>query len=642
MRNADWKLLLSLWLCLVAPAWAHDGDDHNDAKKTPAPAAQGAAARTAERTVNTDAGQFQVALQQLPADPRAGEEARFAVRLTEKVAGGFGDSTVALTDAKVTAQSGGGETVAEAGGDGQYIATQRFTGAGDYKIVFNVTTADGRKFAADFPVAVVSAPLNWSFWLGLAALTLLALAALGGAFWQMSWRGALPVSAGALAVWAVGLGALWYFVGPRQARSLANATPSVEEKAAAKDGAITISQESQKLFDIRAEPVAERQVTGGLKVAATVKARPDARAVVAPQVAGKLSLREGVTIGAVVSRGEQIGSVAQTLDVAAQSEIESRRLEVAAQQREVEARNIELETQRLSLQTARLEQQAKLNEQKALANQARARLGQARRELQRAENLFNVGAVPQKRVEEARLAVNVNEQEVAALEQQAKAISEQLTVNKTAQERLRVRFNPIKPNGLTRNFPLTAPLTGIISAAKAVNGQQVEAGAEVLQIVNLSTIWLEAQVFEKDLPAVRDAPRATWTAAALPGEVYRIGEGEGRLHSIGQTVDPNTRAVPVIFEVNNPLNRLREGMFAEIAIDTAGRANVLAVPKSAVVSEQGQSFVFVHKGGEIFEKRAITPGVEGQDYYEVKTGLKKDERVAVSGIYQLRAAQIGG
>ena len=141
---------------------------------------------------------------------------------------------------------------------------------------------------------------------------------------------------------------------------------------------------------------------------------------------------------------------------------------------------------------------------------------------------------------------------------------------------------------------------------------------------------------------MRDSERATWTAPALPGEVYKIGAGgEGRLLTIGQTVDPQTRAVPVIFEVRNPLNRLRDGMFIALSIDTTNRAEVLSAPKQAVITEQGQTFVFVFTGGETFEKRAVLLGVEGQDFYEVKTGLKEGERVVTEGIYQLRSTQPG-
>jgi RND family efflux transporter MFP subunit len=164
-----------------------------------------------------------------------------------------------------------------------------------------------------------------------------------------------------------------------------------------------------------------------------------------------------------------------------------------------------------------------------------------------------------------------------------------------------------------------------------------------LSISNLSTVLLEANVFERDLPIIRESTRASFTSAALSGEVYNIGtaDGDGRLVSIGQTVNAETRAIPVIYEVKNPLNRLRDGNFVEITIDTSGDAQVLAVPKSAVVREQGETFVYVLTSGETFERRSVALGAEGVDFYEVKSGLKESDRVVVEGVYQLRTTQPG-
>ena len=88
--------------------------------------------------------------------------------------------------------------------------------------------------------------------------------------------------------------------------------------------------------------------------------------------------------------------------------------------------------------------------------------------------------------------------------------------------------------------------------------------------------------------------------------------------------------------MKNPLGRLKDGMFVDVTIDTSGDRKVLAVPKRAVLNEQGKTFVFVFMGGETFEKREVALGAEGSDFYEVKAKLKEGERVVVDGIYQLR------
>ena len=624
------------------------------AETNPATTAETPAAVTiarAERNVETEAGNFTLNLERLPTDPRTGELVQTALRVAEKVEGGFGGGApVAIEDASVSVSvttAGGGaiaDKIPASFENGFYRADYTFASTGDYKIVFNVATKDNRQFSADFPVSVTSAPVNRTFWIGLVILILLTVGIVGAVFYaagrdaegNRNFRKIAPVAALALLFFAFGTFALAYYAPPRQTRALGAFQPTGDapaseiETAVNSLGNLTVPKESQILFGIKTAPVSTRQITSGLKTTGTVRARPDARAVVVPPVAGRIVLKQGLTIGSAVASGEQIGSVEQILDVGGQVGLESQRLETEAQQRDVEARRLELKNTVLALQG----QQA---QQRAAAAQARTRLEQARRELRRSENLVEVGAAPRRRVEEAQTAVRVAEQEAAAAERQVGLLDNQIKQAQAGQ----TIFRAPTVRQPTRSFPLTAPVAGTINEITATSGQQVETATQIMSIANLSTVLLEAQVFERDLPLVRESTRASFTAPALNGEVYTIGtaDGDGRLLSVGQTVNPQTRTVSVIYEVINPLQRLRDGMFVEMTIDTSGDRQVLAVPKSAVVSEQGQTFVFVFDGGESFEKRLVALGAEGADYYEIASGLKEGERVVTDGIYQLRSTQ---
>lgn len=640
-------LLLTAHFLLLTVS-AHEGEDHsNDSKTTATTNAPKVSIVAAERNLQTDAGQFNVVLRRVPADPQTGETVQFLVRFAEKVEGGFGGGEpLPIDKATVTANitQSNGTIVSEnltthAETKGNYRAEYVFSSAGDYKIVFNIATADNRSFSVDFPVSVASAPIRSTFWIGLLVLSLLTLGSLGAVFYaakrngNVNFRKIAPFVVAALLIFALGIAALSYFLPPRETRTIAEipltATTETETNVLATKTVLTVSKDSQLLFGIKTEPVSTRQITGGLKTTGTVRARPDAKAVVVPPVAGKIVLREGITLGAAIGRGEQIGYVEQVLDVAGQTALEQQRLDVEAQQRDVEAKRLEIKNTVLQLQAQQTDQRAK-------AQQARTQLAQANRELRRSENLVEVGAVPKKRVEEAQTAVKVAEQEVAAAEKQISLLENQIKQTNAGQ----TIFRSPRVNQPTKIFPLISPVTGIINEIKATSGQQVETGAEILSLANLSTVLLEAQVFERDLPIVRESRRASFTASALSGEVYTIGtaDGDGKLVSIGQTVNEQTRTVSVIYEVKNPLQRLRDGMFVEMTIDTSGDREVLAVPKRAVVTEQGQTFVFVFDGGETFEKRPVALGTEGADYYEIKSGLKKDERVVTEGIYQMRSA----
>lgn len=633
---------------------AHGGVDDEAPKAAVQPTAAAAGGITvarAERNVQNDAGQFNIRLDRAPADVRTGETSQFAMRLAEKVEGGFGGGEpVAIENATVTVNitTADGKEVANAIPTkferGFYRGSYTFSAAGNFKLVFNVSTDDGRSLSVDFPVSVVNAPIRWTFWLGLLVLGLLGLGTTAVAFvkirrpgdeagsrWQRL-RKVGPVAAAALLIFILGTVALAIFFPPRQTRDLAGMPPigtSTEapapESANALETTLTVPKESQILFGIKTEPISERQITSGLQTSGVVKARPDAQAVIVPPVAGRIVLSPGLGIGSAVARGQQVGTVEQILDVSGQVGLETQRLDI-------EARRLELRNTTLSLQG----QQA---QQRASASQAKTRLAQANRELRRSENLVEAGAVPRKRVEEAQTAVKVAEQEVAAADKQVDLLDSQIRAAQAGQG----AFSPSKVNQPTRLFPLIAPVTGIVNEIKATSGQQVDAATQILSISNLSTVLIQAQVFEKDLPIMRESTRASFTASGLSGEVYTIGtpDSDGRLISIGQTVDPNTRTVPVIYEVKNPFNRLRDGMFVEMTIDTTGNRQVLAVLKKAVINEQGQTFVFVFTGGESFEKRPVALGAEGSDFFEIKSGLKEGERVVTEGIYQLRSTQPG-
>lgn len=632
---------------------AHEGEDHSQpAQKKNAPASPAVSVLTSERNINTDAGSFRARLRQAPVDPRAGETAQFEIELIERIEGGFGGAdgqpVTAVVTARIMTATGqivAGNLATHAEGEpprpGVYGVEYQLPASGNYKIFFDARTEDGRAFAVDFPVSVTHAPTNPLFWIGLAMLALVSLGAIYGRYRSYNstdagqeetsgaskpsiasaLRKTVPVAVAALLFFAVGTVALAYFSPPRERRTIAHlpadggGTSSAGDPALGGSGAtLTIPKESQQLFDIRTAVVEERQIVSGLKTSGVVRAKPDARAVISPPVAGRVTLNGNITIGAAIGRGQTIGSVEQVLGASEQAALEG---------------------QRIGLRTAALEQQSRVSEQQSLAAQARTRLTQAQRELLRAKNLFDVGAASRKRVEEAQTAVSLAQQEVSNAEAQARAAGQQARL---ARESV-ASINPV------RKFPLIAPVSGIVTDLRVVTGQQVEAGAELMNLVNLTTVLLEARVFERDLAAARDSGRATYTAPALNGEVYTIGVGDnsdaGRLVSIGQSVDPQTRTVPVIYEVTNPLNRLREGMFIEITLDTSGGARVLTVPKGSVTTEQGRAFVFVFKGGETFERRVVVLGAEGQDYYEVRSGVKSGERVVTEGIYQLRSTQPG-
>ncbi|WP_298218558.1 efflux RND transporter periplasmic adaptor subunit [Halothiobacillus sp.] len=198
--------------------------------------------------------------------------------------------------------------------------------------------------------------------------------------------------------------------------------------------------------------------------------------------------------------------------------------------------------------------------------------------------------------------------------------------------------NPEKLAGST--FPLTAPFAGTVIEKKAVLGELAPIDQSLFTVADLSTLWIESDLFEKDLGKVKVGAQAAVTVSAYPGEVFK-----GRLTYISSTMNKETRTVKARVEVPNLGGRLKPEMFATAAINTTRTgAKALLVPEDAVLLLQGQPAVFVAESGG-FEPRAVEVGERAQGYAVLKSGVAAGESVVVSGAYALKArllkSQIG-
>lgn len=204
----------------------------------------------------------------------------------------------------------------------------------------------------------------------------------------------------------------------------------------------------------------------------------------------------------------------------------------------------------------------------------------------------------------------------------------------------KLRMMGVAPEKLSSSvFPLTAPFAGTVIEKKAVLGGLAQPDTSLFTVADLSTLWIESDLFEKDLGKVKIGAQATVTLSAYPGEVFK-----GRLTYISSTMNKETRTVKARVEVPNPDGRLKPEMFATVAIGTGGSAKALLVPEDAVSLLQGQPTVFVAERGG-FEPRAVEVGERAQGYAVLKSGVAAGESVVVSGAYALKArllkSQIG-
>ncbi len=173
-----------------------------------------------------------------------------------------------------------------------------------------------------------------------------------------------------------------------------------------------------------------------------------------------------------------------------------------------------------------------------------------------------------------------------------------------------------------RQLWLHAPASGVVMDKPVQTGRRFMAGEPLLQIADLSALWLIAEVFEQDLGRVQIGQAAQFTVDAFPGEAFK-----GRVDFIYPTLNPQTRTGQVRIELANGGGRLRPAMFGQVEVLTGKPQAVLAVPDSAVLDSGLAQTVLIDRGEGRFEPRTVETGARAEGWVEVKKGLKSGERV---------------
>ena len=187
---------------------------------------------------------------------------------------------------------------------------------------------------------------------------------------------------------------------------------------------------------------------------------------------------------------------------------------------------------------------------------------------------------------------------------------------------------PKKPD-LAAVFSLNSPIAGTVIERNATVGASVGTDSNLFKIIDLSRVWIDANVFEKDLARVRMGQEVKVNLPALPGSTYT-----GRVILIDSVVDPETRTIKVRTEVANPDSRLKPDMFANVEIVTDLNRSAISVPQTAVLNDGGKTVVFVAEGNG-YQKREVHTGIQNGDRLEIVEGLSAGEKVVVKGNYLL-------
>jgi Cu(I)/Ag(I) efflux system membrane fusion protein len=174
-----------------------------------------------------------------------------------------------------------------------------------------------------------------------------------------------------------------------------------------------------------------------------------------------------------------------------------------------------------------------------------------------------------------------------------------------------------------------SPVSGYVVGKTAVHGMRVRPEDSLFDIVDLSRLWVLADVYEYDLPRLQLGLAATMTLSYWPGRSW-----PGRVTYIYPAVDPKTRTVKVRLEVENPRDELKAEMYADVSLTVAARS-VLVVPEDAVIETGTRRLVFVSGKDEALEPREVTIGDREGRLLEVKSGLREGELVALGANFLL-------
>jgi RND family efflux transporter MFP subunit len=246
------------------------------------------------------------------------------------------------------------------------------------------------------------------------------------------------------------------------------------------------------------------------------------------------------------------------------------------------------------------------------------------RELQRTQALVEIGAASRQEMER----VHAEHSAQTAAVQSARSQLELLGVSASAIDALG------SGSSVNATSSVPAPIDGVVTERVANVGLNVDQSTPLFTIVDLSTVWIIAEVYEKDLPRVRVGNDATVTTDAPPGLPLR-----GRISYIDPQVNSETRTAQVRVEVANLRGELRLGMYADVVVARASGASVPVVPRSAVQNVGDRTVVYLANPKEPgqFTEREVRLGDTFGKEVEVTSGVQPGDVVVTEGSFFVRA-----
>jgi cobalt-zinc-cadmium efflux system membrane fusion protein len=248
------------------------------------------------------------------------------------------------------------------------------------------------------------------------------------------------------------------------------------------------------------------------------------------------------------------------------------------------------------------------------------------RQAERSRRLVDLGASPQKEYEFSVAEQKALEANIQAQESTVSGLTTQLH-----------RFGVTDPKpGQSVTTTITAPFSGVVTKVDAAPGHVIDPEDQLFELADLSHVWVQAEVYEKDLGRVQVGQNAVIELETYPDERFAA-----RVTHISDVLDPQTRTARVRCEVPNPGIRLKVDMFATVQVPTKFNRTAIAVPQAAIQQLERSTVVFVRRTETGFEARRIQIGNTVSGAVEVVSGLREGEPIVVEGAFHLKSIIAG-
>ncbi|KAA3611847.1 MAG: HlyD family efflux transporter periplasmic adaptor subunit [Planctomycetota bacterium] len=385
--------------------------------------------------------------------------------------------------------------------------------------------------------------------------------------------------------------------------------------------------EQQWKIGLLLESVERRTLSRRLQVPGEIQAPQPATAIVSAPLAGRLlPPEEGELpfLGQRVQKGQVLAFLEPPLTVSDMAQRVANETDHSTLEMELLLREYDL--------------QAKLLELEQTLHQAQARLEFSRLALARIESLRKHDLGTEAELEAARRDLEIARREGEG----AQILLESFAQAKVRLQKIQARAATARGMNQAKaglRYPLVAPIEGEIVEAGKVEGEFMESQGPIYRLVNLNRVWVAAHLSEFDLAGVEAEPGALLQFAAYPDRSFDVlRELEGRVVNFGRLVDPETRTVSLLYEISNPDDRFRVGMFVDVFLEIGRAVDAVAIPEEAIVMDNGRPVAFALLHGEAFQKRFLELGIRDGRFVEVLSGLEPGDRVATKGAYLVKLA----